>query len=385
MAVSVAVGRLLRACVRDVAGPSGPLGPPRGRGPDYRGLADAAWFHGVAGYAHRCLRDADWVPTAELTALEELRNGAAHGHLQALATLRRLRETLDPAGIDWLVVKGPVLSERLHGSPALRAYSDVDVLVPAEQFEEALRALVGDGARPRVRSWRELAAELSGELQIELAGGGIVDLHWHLLSQRSLRQAFAVPTSELLARSQPVPLGGAPARTLDPADTLLHLCLHTMLSGGNRLVWLKDIERAVARGDAGWDEVADRAAAWRAELAVGAALDLARRVLGAPVPREVIESLAPPWGWRGLVAGATVLSPVERASPGGSLGRIVCRATRASSTASFRELARRSAAFARDAAVRQRDRRQRTVPASGAAEAQARAAFLAAVATSGDP
>ena len=44
-----------------------------------------------------------------------------------------------------------------------------------------------------------------------------------------------------MAARQAVTLGEAPAFRLDPVDALVHVCLHATLSGGHRLVWVRDI------------------------------------------------------------------------------------------------------------------------------------------------
>jgi hypothetical protein len=60
--------------------------------------------------------------------------------------------TCGQAGVPWLVVKGPALAE-LHGAPDLRAYSDLDVLVPSAAFGDALAALESAGAAVLARNW----------------------------------------------------------------------------------------------------------------------------------------------------------------------------------------------------------------------------------------
>jgi hypothetical protein len=80
-------------------------------------------------------------------------------------------------------------------------------------------------------------------------------------------------------------------RTLDPTDTLIHLCLHAAISGGDRLVWVKDIERAVAVRPPDWDELVSRCARWSVGAPVGLMLARAAAFLGAEVPGTALRTL----------------------------------------------------------------------------------------------
>jgi hypothetical protein len=254
-------------------------------------LPTLAAFHGVTGCVWHSLRGSGLDPSA-LAALEESTNVALGRHLAALGDLAGLGRTLDAAQVPWLVFKGPVLSETLYSRPDLRAYRDLDVLVPPARFGDAVRVLEGSGAEVRDQNWRLLRGEMRGQVHLWLPYGTPADLHWHLVNRD--RGMLTVPVEQLFERSRPVLLNGVAARTLDPADTLVHLALHAGLEGAHRLVWLKDVERAVASGGFTWDEVIDRARAWGCEKLVAFVLGRARRVLGANVPAGVLAGLSGP-------------------------------------------------------------------------------------------
>jgi hypothetical protein len=84
---------------------------------------------------------------------------------------------------------------------------------------------------------------------------------------------------------------------LCPGNLLLHLCLHAAydesLGGGLRP--LCDIAETIRRyrEEIDWVRVADRAREWGASRYVVLALQLARDLLGARVPEDVLEQLVP--------------------------------------------------------------------------------------------
>jgi hypothetical protein len=110
------------------------------------GLATAARWHRIAG----SLLDAlDGDPRYEATT-RELRpayDDALRRELQVLADLRLVRDALDAAGVRWLVVKGPVISDRYYEAPGLRAYTDLDLVVPASSFARPSRRSAPQAAR----------------------------------------------------------------------------------------------------------------------------------------------------------------------------------------------------------------------------------------------
>lgn len=107
---------------------------------------------------------------------------------------------------------------------------------------------------------------------------------------------------DLQGRARRVAVRGHDLPSLDPADGLLHLLLHTSASGSNRLVWLKDVERLLATCPPDWDVVADRAADTGLGLVAATVLAKARVTVRAPVPAAILDRLDGNAVWRGVAA-----------------------------------------------------------------------------------
>lgn len=335
-----AVGRLLVRCVteHDWSVPL-PEAVHLAESLDLAAVAAAARFHGVTGCVYRSLQPETSTPGAAVL-VEDYRSDVDR-HLRALGDLARLGRALDDRGIDWLVVKGPVLAEVVYPRSDLRGYNDLDVVIRGHDMAEALAAVEGTGGHLVDRNWPLLNRLQIGELLLRLHHGTLLDLHWHLLNEATTRRVFSVPMADLTARARPVRLGTVSARTLDATDTLLHLGFHGSLSGGDRLVWLKDVERAVAANPPDWDALVARARAWGVGPPVALALARSRALLGAAVPDGLPETLAQGRAWLTLAAAADRLSPPARASGNRSPSRIVSRAARRDGASSAAELARR--------------------------------------------
>lgn len=308
------IGQILRTCVteHDWSRPVESLLPVVA-GRDLKPLAAAATFHGVASFVHLSLRNLDGLDVNAGEALERAYLMGLGRHLRALADLNQFGTLLTEAGIPWLTFKGPVLAELVYPRADLRSYGDLDLLIPPSHFGRAVQVLEERGLELLDRNWDLILAEQRGQLHLVLPFGTTADLHWHLLNRASIRSSLSIATEEVIERAQRVHLGATEVLTLDPVDTLLHLCVHTALSGGDRLLWFKDIERTIAAGRYSWDEVLTRARVWRVGGIVAAMLHRSVAV-GADVPAEVIRALVPSKVGRSLLAAVDRVLPPELTS-----------------------------------------------------------------------
>lgn len=312
-------------------------------------IAFAAERHRVSGYVHAALRDAG----LEVAALRDAAHRDVGQHLRVRSELASAAQLLDAARVPWVVVKGPVLSEYVHSLPARRSYTDLDLVVAPRDLERSVELLVADGARLLERNHKLVRQRLPGELHLMSARGVLIDLHWTLINGHRAREAFRVETSDLLERRHSVTVGSMTVPTTGPEDTLLHLALHAALSGGDRLVWLKDIEQVLANLAVDPDRVSSRARSWGVDQALALMLARTRRVLGTDRGREIERRLSvpPPWRWAGTAADR--LSPVQSCKSA-KLARLVARSSRPAADAGAQEMARRMMEAARRRAPRQK-------------------------------
>lgn len=310
------------------------------------GLAPGAAYHGVSAYVLAASDEGAGLPPDEREQLREQRRGIAVDHLRALGDLRFLHDVLDGAQVPWLVIKGPTLAEPVHGDPTLRGYADLDIVVPAASLRSAITALTAAGAELLARNWTLLLAEMKGELSLVLPSGTELDLHWHLLNDQDRRASFPIRMAELFERSGTVQVGGLEVPTLDPADTVVYVALHSVLSGADRLIWLKDVERLLERGIAPLDAIEDRARRWNAELALAAVLDRVDATIGLPPAGAALVSTLPRHRvWTAVSRPAWRAHPVEREDGSGSLGRLVARSVRATQGSTLRTVATKASGY----------------------------------------
>ena len=256
-------------------------------------LLKLARHHRMLPFVHRDLRRLPGVDDRTLQALDRHEITQTANQMRIVTDLAGFAASIAPLEIPWVTFKGPVAAQLLYRRPELRTYRDLDVLVARADFPRTLAFLRHSGVEVIDRNWTLISREQRGQLHVTLPLGTVADLHWHLLNRGVVREAFTVDMDAVLSRSRAVSISGANVRTLDREDTLVHLGLHSALAGGDRLIWLKDIERAIAVEEPDWDEVVVRALSWQAGAAVAVMLRRAATVLGARVPVWVLHDLDP--------------------------------------------------------------------------------------------
>jgi hypothetical protein len=313
---------------------------PHGVPPD---LEAAAALHGVEGWVRRRAQAAG----IAVPGVEDAVRRAAARHMRALGDLRLAQQCLGSAGLPLVVVKGPALVERLYGSPDLRSYIDLDLLVRPSDLGAAVWALEAAGCVLLDANWPLLQQEGVHELRLLGPAGGAIDLHWSLgKGPGTVDVSPAVDT--LLDRAVTWRLGDISLLTLDWADTVVHLAVHAAASGGHRLLWCADLRAALADrpADAALS-LATRAGEWRAGPQLHVMLARTRASLGADVPAELTGGLGLQRSWRGLTTAVDRAFPVERQGGGRGLMRLVARSASTTSRASWGALAAKALSASR--------------------------------------
>ena len=304
-------------------------------------VGSAAADHGVTNLVYLSTRGLDELDPKLSSLLTTVYHLNLTHHMKVLGELTAIGAALDAAGIEHLAVKGPVLAEVVYPRNDLRAYGDLDLIIPRRAFADAISTLIDAGCDVVDRNWRVIRREMRGQLHLTARFGTSVDVHWHMVNRASVRRSFRLDMDELFARARRVSLDGPEVLTLDAEDTLIQLALHAGLSGGVKLAWLKDIERAAADPGLDWSQVLSRAHRFAVAEVVAVSLRRTRELLGAPIPEPVIGELGGSRVWQGIVRGSERLSPAGRPPNQPSLARAVTRATRRGLAASMWSLVTR--------------------------------------------
>ena len=209
-----------------------------------------------------------------------------------------------------IVLKGAYLADQVYPAPGLRPMNDIDLLFRPEDLQAVAEVLHGLGYGSKEKSAGEgpgitkntstfqrarhdAAPAATPNPYLSAGGSRMIEPH------RSLEESWFGLRCDLTPgmwdRSVIRTLAGQPARVLNPADALLHLCVHLtyhLIQRSPSFVQLADLGVFSERVHLDWDDFVARARALRASGYVYAAARLAVETLAAPIPPEVIRALA---------------------------------------------------------------------------------------------
>ena len=147
----------------------------------------------------------------------------AGAQLLAEAAYQQVSCALDSCGVDHLLLKGPHLGWTVYSDPAERPYGDLDVLVRAEQFDDAVTALTAGGFAPEGALEGRSATWAAGYNKKHVSPHGwLVELHRELAPHGQ----YFIDYAGLFSRAEAFRFGPLPARGLATEDLLLHLVVH---------------------------------------------------------------------------------------------------------------------------------------------------------------
>jgi hypothetical protein len=198
---------------------------------------------------------------------------------------------LKRAGVEVILLKGAALVSLYYRDYALRAMKDVDLLVPFDKAVAATNLLVSLGWYPKIP-----ITALESQLRYDNARSFYdqnrqnIDLHWHMLP------SCVGPHSDdsFWEASREIPFESNQVRVLHPADQFLHACAHGAEWGRPASVeWIADaifMLRETPNFD--WDRLQAQARMRELTVCLREALYYLHDTLDAPVPAEVMNSLA---------------------------------------------------------------------------------------------
>jgi len=249
-------------------------------------LARSAEHHGLVPRLYEILlANSVLVPQPGLALVRRLYESNLRRTLWLTRDLGRVLAHLDARRIPALPFKGPVLAQRLYGDASARQYSDLDILIRADDFARAQAALLELDFQPGMRlSAREQRSYLETAYEFTFDsrdGHSLLELQWRILP-RFYSVDFDIPGFFTRAGTQS--LAGITVPSLASEDLLLTLCAHTWKHAWIQLSWFYDIAVLADCGKPDWSAVWREASALGLSRVVAVTFLVAQRLLGAPLP-----------------------------------------------------------------------------------------------------
>jgi hypothetical protein len=253
--------------------------------------------HRVAGLVYNALLSAGIdLPSSIAQELAARAQAIARQNMVMAAETIRLQSAFDAAQIPVIALKGISLAQLAYGFPELKHGRDIDLLVPLDRAEAALRLLERDDyalalpAKQLNEAQRRAVVHYGKEVEVVHRAGKVrVELQWRLTSNPLLLTGVDgnSPTQNVALAD------GGSIRTLELDDLVAYLCVHGAHHGWSRLKWLADFNALIAeKGSDDLVRLYRHAQAKGAGLCAGQALLLCHRLLQLKLPARLDEEFS---------------------------------------------------------------------------------------------
>ena len=259
---------------------------------DWDVLLELAEEHSVQGILAKHLEGLRFIgiPAA---AREKLTTRMRTQHLFTLSLIAELFRVLDDfaaAGIEVLVIKGPVTSVVAYGDPAMRGFGDVDLLLRQRDIARASRQMQSLGFEASVPYSAIEAGKVPGEYVFRRAATKrMVEIH----TEQTFRYyPNGMPIEDMFRRKRMVSLEGREVPTLGLLDEVIFYSVHGAKDFWERLMWISDVA-ALAKNhpELDWQAAQQNAASCGAARMLNVALLLGQRVLRAHLPPAIADTI----------------------------------------------------------------------------------------------
>ena len=232
-------------------------------------------------------------PPAAIT--DEMRQAFLLSVVRSLHMERQLQEIMEAfqeQSVRVLVLRGPALAFSLYPDPAMRASSDLDLLVMPKNVVQARGILEGLGYTCMAKRFEVARDFFREECFIDQKNSGNkfpVDLHWvHWELHPFFKGSEKVEIEDLFQRAWKVETPTLTFKTLHPVDYLIHSAIHLVMIHRMemRLSWIYDAALLAQhlQVPADWQTLQERSIAWRARLPLERCLKMAQVWAGLELP-----------------------------------------------------------------------------------------------------
>ncbi len=205
--------------------------------------------------------------------------------VQLEGELIRLEPLLAELGA--VVLKGAVLAHAAYPDPALRPFTDLDLLVTGDRHEEAVAALGAFGyTRSRPEPIRGYDATIGKALTLVHPGGVVIDLHRTLVPGLA---GATVSVPEILADRTTATVNGRPVPAPSWDAHLVEVCAHAVIGDGlSRALSIRDVVQVARHPEVDAEHAVELARRWKLTSTVAAAVRAATEHVGAELPAPLV-------------------------------------------------------------------------------------------------
>ena len=272
---------------------------------DWGYLLQISKIHGLTPLLYYHLHRIDYehrIPQPIMDQLHTIYYSNLARNISLDSELNKILNSFEKEEIPVVVLRGLALAQTVYENIALRATTDIDLLVREKDLSRVIRALLELKFRPLQGGLitKEYSTELCFVKQLvsreKYFSAVYVDVHQDITSSIRLKRIIKTDTEGVIRRAHPTRIENVNMLVMAPEDLLLHLTLRHCFE---RLIRLCDIAEVIKlkKDELNWQFLLEKTKESRITSMMYYTLWYAQQLLEAPVPEHVFKKLMPSW-WR---------------------------------------------------------------------------------------
>jgi len=213
----------------------------------------------------------------------------AKKNLRYAAFLVKLINFLQSYDIAAVPFKGPVLAQDMYNNIELRQFSDLDILVSTCDAVKAWNILENNGFQPELNlSNSQKLKYIKSEDHIPLSKNNIcVELHWEMSGLYIQNPLVYEDISKNITK---IKFLNTKISNLGLEHLLVYLCIHGAKHGWENIESVSSIASIIYK-ELNWKLVETISLKWKCHTILRLGLYLSWRLLNAPIPNDVIQTI----------------------------------------------------------------------------------------------
>lgn len=260
------------------------------RAMDWNELFKLAVHHNVIALAYTRLKSfTSLIPDQALQPFKEAYYSHALRNQRLAERLLSVIQLLEQHGIAALPFKGAALAVQAYGDLSLRQFLDLDLLVREQDVFAAQQVLGSSGYHlEQPYALDEAAWLLRSSYHLRFHhSDGLLELHWRVSERCNL---YGLEEQYFWNDLTTLTLLDKPLEVFSPEHSLLAVCIHGTYNHWQKLKWIADVAYLVrSHADMDWKRLLHQADRMGFRRLVLLGLWLAKELLGAPLPENIVQ------------------------------------------------------------------------------------------------
>lgn len=257
---------------------------------DWDSFSSSAFRHGVFPLVYDRLKSNSSISHEIINEFKATNLQISKENILMTAELLEIVQLLQSKGIRTIVIKGPVLSQMIHGSITKRQFGDLDLLIAPEQMYEAVLILTSNGYATEydikfLKNKKLLQVGKDFPVR-NIESSVLVEFHWRLFASRYIE----TNSINLFCKDNyHCTINNISIETLHINTMLLYLLIHGSKHYWERLEWILDIDKIIRTytNDIDWQKITDYAEKLDVKFMFYLGLAVSEKIFQTPLEHSI--------------------------------------------------------------------------------------------------